>query len=134
MHPLSPFSSKMLIILCVELLLFRRSVRTHGTTSRSLPNMTGGLQLINSHPLFISCLNHSNRKHEFERQNLSNPGDSPETTMRNKTTEFLTDAAERIIVMTKVYTRLKRSDIKECKARYQDLIQLNVKRTHITKQ
>ena len=25
--------------------------------------------------------------------------------MRNKTTEFLTDAAERIIVMTKVYTR-----------------------------
>ena len=35
----------------------------------------------------------------------SNPGDSPETTMRNKTTEFLTDAAERIIVMTKVYTR-----------------------------
>ena len=37
--------------------------------------------------------------------NCSNPGDSPETTMRNKTTEFLTDAAERIIVMTKVYTR-----------------------------
>merc|ERR1719295_1846951 len=36
----------------------------------------------------------------------SNPGDSPETTMRNKTTEFLTDAAERIIVMTKVYTRI----------------------------
>ena len=70
--------------------------------------MTGGLQLINSHPLFISCLNqnHSNRKHEFEHKNHSNPGDSPETTMRNKTTEFLTDAAERIIVMTKVYTRL----------------------------
>lgn len=25
--------------------------------------------------------------------------------MRNKTTEFLTDAAERIIIMTKVYSR-----------------------------
>ena len=36
----------------------------------------------------------------------SNPGDSPETTMRNKTTEFLTDAAERIIIMTKVYLRI----------------------------
>ena len=62
--------------------------------------------MINSRRLFISRLNLCKIKYEFERQNRSNPGDSPETTMRNKTTEFLTDAAERIIVMTKVYTRL----------------------------
>ena len=62
--------------------------------------------MINSHRLFISRLNLCKIKYEIERQNRSNPGDSPETTMRNKTTEFLTDAAERIIVMTKVYTRL----------------------------
>ena len=31
--------------------------------------------------------------------------------MRNKTTEFLTDAAERIIVMTKVYTRFPKKRV-----------------------